>query len=152
MNDSWMESVETACAYYDMGCSCAQSMLAGFGSHWDFPSDLALRIASPFGGGMGRMGEVCGAVSGALMIIGLRVGPACVEDTESKEAAYVIGRAYAERFRERRGTILCRELLSCDISTTENLLMARETDLFKRTCPGVVRDAAEVLVEVLEEL
>ncbi len=152
MDKRWVQSIENACAYYDHGCSCSQSILTGFCSHWGLPSELALKIAAPFGGGMGRLGEVCGAVSGALMVIGLRIGPAVPEDIEAKEAAAAMGRVFAERFKAERGTILCRELLSCDISQEEILQMARDTGVFKRTCPQIVRDAAEILAEMLDEM
>lgn len=151
MDNLWMEYVDDVCDYYEAGCSCSQSLLAGFCSYWDLPLELALRFAAPFGGGMCHMGEVCGAVSGALMVIGLRFGPAAVEDTTAKDATAAVGNDFMQRFKARRGTLLCREILSCDISKPENLLMARETELFKRTCPHVVREAAEILAEILDE-
>lgn len=151
MDNQWMKYVDDVCDYYDAGCSCSQSLLAGFASHWDMPLDLALRLAAPLGGGMCHMGEVCGAVSGALMVIGLHMGSPVVGDKAAKDAAYALGAVFMERFKARRGTVLCRELLACDISKPENLLRARETELFKRTCPHVVREAAEILAEVLDE-
>ncbi len=96
---------------------------------------------------MARRGEVCGAVTGALMALGLARGAAT---PEVKEEVYRLGREFMRRFEDKHGTILCRELIGCDISTPEGLQRARESGVIREICPKVVHDAAEILQVVLE--
>jgi C_GCAxxG_C_C family probable redox protein len=110
--------------------------------------ETALKIASGFGGGMGRMAETCGAVTGAMMILGLRFG-GTTPDREAKESVYARIRDFADRFQARNGSLVCRILIGCDISTPEGYEMAQEKSLFTTTCPKFVRDAAEILEEML---
>ena len=141
---------DIAVARFDEGYACSQSVLSAYAPLFDLDPELALRIAAPFGGGMGCMGEVCGAVTGALMVLGLKVGNTLAQDRASKEASYGLAREFAERFRKRHGSILCRELLGTDISTPEGLQAARARGLFKGICPILVRDSAEIVAELLE--
>ena len=100
---------------------------------------------------MGRTGEVCGAVSGALMVIGLKYGPATAADKQAKERTYELARAFAERFKERNnGCIKCRELLGYEIDTPEGRQLAREKGLFAELCPKFVHDAAEIVEQICD--
>jgi len=124
-------------------------VLAGFGRQVGLNDDTAIRLGRAFGGGMGR-GLVCGAVSGALMVLGL-AGP----DGGSGEAearGQVVGQAaeFIRRFEARRGSIICNKLVGLDISTPAGLREAREKGLFKAICPGIVREAAQILNELLQ--
>jgi C_GCAxxG_C_C family probable redox protein len=134
--------------------NCAQSVLATCGPELGLDRETALRVAGGLGGGMGRLGEVCGAVTGAFLAIGLKHGKSHPEDSESetKEKAYALVYEFADRFRTRHGSILCRELLGCDISTPEGSAQAREKGLFSDLCPMLVQSAVEILeqMEVLE--
>jgi C_GCAxxG_C_C family probable redox protein len=134
--------------------NCAQSVIATCGPDLGLDRESALRVAGGFGGGMGRLGEVCGAVSGAFMAIGLKHGKSHPEDDESetKAKAYALVCEFADRFRACHGSILCRELLGCDISTPAGQAEAREQGLFGDLCPRLVRDAVEILeqMEVVE--
>ena len=141
---------DIAVARFQEGYACSQSVLSAYAPLFDLDPELALRIAAPFGGGMGRMGEVCGAVTGALMVLGLKVGNTLAQDKASKEASYDLAREFAERFRKRHGSILCRELLGVDISTAEGLQVARQRGLFKELCPRLVGDSSEIVAELLE--
>jgi C_GCAxxG_C_C family probable redox protein len=125
-------------------------VLSSFGGEYGLDREQALRIACAFAGGMARMGETCGAVTGALMVIGLAREEASREDNESKEETYRLVRDCVEEFRERNGSIVCRELLGVDISTEEGLTHARVKNLFHEVCPKFVRDAAEILKRLLE--
>ena len=93
------------------------------------------------------MAETCGAVTGAMMVLGLEHGNTA-PDREAKERVYEQVREFAQRFRARNGSLLCRELLGCDISTPEGLQQAREADFVLKICPKFVRDAAEILEEM----
>ena len=113
--------------------------------------DTALKLAIGFGGGMGRMAGTCGAVTGAFMVLGLKCGATQADDKEAREQAYERVREFARRFEARNGSIVCRDLIGCDISTPEGLAMAREKELFATVCPRFVQEAAEVLEEMLGE-
>jgi len=137
-----MNYVECAVARFAQGCNCAQAVLAAYAPQFGLEPEIALRLAAPFGGGMARMGETCGAVTGAFLVIGLQSG-------EAKEEIYQIVREFVRRFAARHGSIRCRELLGCDLSTPEGLQRAREQGLFSTRCRGFVRDSAEIVSELL---
>lgn len=144
-----MSKVEEAVACFKEGYICSQAVLATYGTQFGLERDIALKIADGFGGGMGRMGETCGAVTGALMVIGLKHGRTMVEDTQAHEMTYELVNEFVRRFKSRNGSVLCRELLKCDISTPEGLKTARQQDLFSMICPEYVRDAAEIIEDIL---
>lgn len=110
---------------------------------------MALRIAGVFGSGMARTGETCGAVTGALMVIGLKHAKTKKGDDDSRERAYALAQEFMGAFRGRNGTLLCRELLGADVSTPEGRKEVREKDLFRTVCPKFVRDAGELLENIL---
>ena len=99
---------------------------------------------------MGSMGETCGAVTGAFMVIGLKHGRTVVEDREAHKKTNSLINAFVHGFKSRNGSIVCRELLGCDVSTPEGLNSAREKKLFTIVCPKYVRDAAEIVEQILE--
>lgn len=127
--------------------NCAQAVISTFGPDLGLEREMALRVAGAFGGGMGRMGHVCGAVSGACMVIGLKYAKVHEDDDEAqtKERAYALVREFAARFAARHGAITCNELLGCDISTPEGHRQASENGLFGTRCPQFVQDAVEIL-------
>ncbi len=145
-----MDRIETAVRMFEQEFACSQSVFAAFADPADLPRETALRVAAGFGGGFGRAGETCGAVTGAIMALGLRhCGVPAEADPLGKQQAYPPVREFLARFQARHGTIVCRELLGCDIGTPEGLERARAQDLFKRRCPAFVRSAAEILEELL---
>jgi C_GCAxxG_C_C family probable redox protein len=143
---------EIALARFDEGFACSQSVFSAYAPLFDVDPELALRIAAPFGAGMGLMGEVCGAVSGAFMVLGLKAGNTLAQDQSSKQRSYDLAREFAERFRARHGSILCRELLGCAIDTPEGLQAARASGVFEELCPRLVQDSAEIVAELLENV
>ncbi len=147
-----IDTSNTATDRFMGGYNCAQAVLSAFSADFDLPIDLAYRLGAPFGGGMGRLGEVCGAVTGAFMVLGLKYGNTSATDQPAKERAYLTTADFAHRFRERQGSILCRDLLGMDISDPQALQIARETALFTTRCPIFVRVAIEVLEELLGEV
>jgi C_GCAxxG_C_C family probable redox protein len=142
--------IEGAAALFAEGFSCSQSVLCGYAPQFGLDRELALRVSSAFGGGMARMGETCGAVTGAFMVIGLRHGKTEADDDEAKEKTYSLVAQFVDLFRQRNGSILCRELLGCDISTPEGRSYAEATGVSAARCPKFVRDAAEILEQILE--
>jgi C_GCAxxG_C_C family probable redox protein len=112
---------------------------------------MALKIAQGFGGGMGRMAQTCGAVTGAFMVLGLKYGNADIHDKKAKERIYGLVREFVRRFESRNSSISCRELLGCDISGPGGVKEAKEKGLFTSVCPKAVRDATEILDEMINE-
>lgn len=136
--------------FLDRYC-CSQSLLRAFAPRFGLDLGTAARIAAPFGGGIGHMGWTCGAVTGALMVIGLKFGYQDPADVEGKERGMEITRAFLARFQERNGSTICRELLGVDLSLPGGLEQARAAELFKQRCPELVRSAAEIVEAMLDE-
>ncbi|MGZ6346647.1 MAG: C-GCAxxG-C-C family protein [Anaerolineales bacterium] len=148
MEPSKNKPSEIAAALFDGNFNCAQSVFAAFASQFGMDESLMLKMSSPFGGGVARRGHVCGAVTGGLMALGLARGA----DTPSgKEAAYRLGQEFMQRFESRHGSIICRVLLDYDISTEAGWQQAREKGLFKSNCPLFVRDAVEIVQDMLDK-
>jgi C_GCAxxG_C_C family probable redox protein len=142
-------SIDNAVAMFAQGYNCAQSVLACCGSQFGISRDLAIRLGQAFGGGMCHLGQTCGAVTGAMMVIGLRHSKAD-QGEQGKQAAMRLAQEFARRFKARNGSINCNELLGCDPATPEGMRRCREEDLFKTLCARLVRDAAEIVEELLK--
>ena len=140
------ERQELAISDFDSGFNCSQSVVAAFCEQYGVDKATARKIACGFGGGL-RSGEVCGAVSGAVIVIGLKHGQYIAEDQESKSNCNVNTREFIARFKEANGSMLCREILQCDVSTPEGLAQARSKNLFKTVCFDMVRSAVSLLEE-----
>jgi C_GCAxxG_C_C family probable redox protein len=139
------DPVERAAELFAQGCSCSQAVFVAYAPELGMPLDQALKVAAGFGGGMGRCGETCGAVSGGVMVLGLRHGSGVPGDRAAKERTYEIVHRFVEAFRARHGAVDCRDLLGVSIDTPEGQQQAREQGLFKSVCPQLVRDAAELV-------
>ena len=132
-----MSKVKNAVEKFEKGYSCSQAILAAYCPDLGLSEQQGLGIASGFGGGMG-MAQTCGAVTGALMVLGLKYGPA-------KEKAYPYVMEFTEMFKQRNGSVVCKELLGCDINTRDGLKTAKEKGLFTSVCTKLVQDAAQIL-------
>jgi C_GCAxxG_C_C family probable redox protein len=146
-----MSKKTIALAQFDKGYACSQSIFSAFAEELGLDQELALKIAGPFGGGMGRKAETCGAVTGALMAIGLKYGAIDAADKETKEKVYELTREFLDRFEAHHGSSLCKELLGWDISTPAGHEAAKYRQLFSTLCPKYVADAAEIVEEILAE-
>ena len=120
-----------------------------YGGRSGLDRETALRVAGAFGAGMARTGGTCGSVTGALMVIGLSHAKTRKDDDDSRELAYALAQDFMDAFRDRNGSLLCRELLGIDVSTPEGIAAVRERDLFRTACPKFVNDAGEILEEIL---
>jgi C_GCAxxG_C_C family probable redox protein len=145
------DRVEQAIACFQEGFSCSQAVLSTFAPRLGLGRDLALKVSGAFGAGMGRMGETCGAVTGAFMVIGLLHGRTKAEDQETKEKAYALVAELADQFRQRNGSLACRELLGCDLGTPEGRQNAHDHGLSATRCVKFVRDAAEIVERMLAQ-
>jgi C_GCAxxG_C_C family probable redox protein len=142
-----MNKVADAARRIQDGCACSQAVLSAYAESLGISEQTALRIASGFGGGM-RMGETCGVVTGAFMVIGLRYAADNCSIPEGRAEVCARVLEFVERFRGRNGSILCRELLGCDISTPDGLKKAQELNLLKTTCVKLVKDAVTILEDM----
>jgi C_GCAxxG_C_C family probable redox protein len=144
-----MNKVECAQNFLKQGFSCSQSVLSAFIGQFDLDRDIALRISSAFGGGMGGQGEVCGAVTAAFMIIGLKYGSATQHNDEERDLISSKAGTFMNRFKSCKGSILCRGLLGADIGTPEGLNMAKSEGLFETVCPDVIRSSVEIIEDLI---
>lgn len=134
------------------GCNCAQASFCAFCDVTGMDERSALRLSSSFGGGMGRMREVCGALSGVFMACGILYGYSEIGNDKLKAEHYALIQEIARRFREKHGTIICRELLSHLSPDSSPNPTARTEDFYRtRPCAGFIRDAAEILDEIIRE-
>ncbi len=144
-----MDKINQAVNSFQKGFNCSQALLSTFAPGLGLDREPALKIACAFGAGIGCMGKTCGAVSGAIMVLSLKFGNADSEDNKSKDKVYDLVNKFAGLFRERNGSIECRELLPCDISTPEGLAEAREKKLFDTICVKLVQDATQIVEQML---
>ena len=143
-----MNHAEKARDLFLSGCSCSQAVFAAFADDFGFDQDTALCLASSFGGGMGGMRETCGAVSGMLMVAGLKWGYSEVGDLNIKTAHYARVRQLVEGFKAEHGTIVCRELLGA-LGGLKKDPSARTQEYYKvRPCVMFVETAARLLCEM----
>ena len=145
--ESNAKRINLASSRFSEGFSCSQSVLAAFAPELGLDADAALRVSAAFGGGMGRTGGTCGAVTGALMVLGLKYG-ATVPDPVARERTYALTREFVARFEARHGATACADLLGVNIGTPEGQTAARAANLFKATCPGLVATAAAIIEEM----
>ena len=140
---------ELAVQRFADGYSCSQAVFSAFAPRLGVEDGVALKLASAFGGGIGRRGEVCGAVTGALMALGLAKGHADNAE-ESKTATYAVVDEFLRRLGELlRRAVVCRTLIGHSIGTPEGLQGARDAGVFKTVCPVLVADAAAIVASML---
>ena len=140
-------AAETAVQYFDAGNNCAEAVLRTFAADSGVEAEV-VRLATGFGGGMGRAGDVCGALSGAVMALGLRFGRLEGDDEMAKERCYAATAELRERFRAACGAIDCRDLTGLELSTEEGLRLAEERDIHNTVCRNCVREAAQIAAAI----
>ncbi len=142
---------DKAKALFREGYNCSQAVLLAFAEELGLDDETALKVASPFGGGMGRLREVCGAVSGMFMVIGLIDGYTSPKDRDSKTALYARVQELAQKFREENGSIVCRELLGTGKEKESPVPEARTAQYYqKRPCEELVGNAADIVADHLK--
>lgn len=145
-----MDLKDVAEASHRNGYSCSQSVFSALAKRWNIDPEVSLRVAAGFGGGIAHSGRTCGCVTGAIMAIGLAqssIGPEV--NRSEKEKTCEVGQRFMRAFEQRNGSTVCAELLGCDISTPEGLAKARQQELFQTRCTGLVRDAVEIVQDML---
>ena len=145
-----MTKSKKALELFASGFNCSQAVLTAFAPDFGLDEKLALMLGTQFGGGA-RNGEMCGAVSGALMVLGLKYGHFEVDNNEQKSRAYSIAVEYTKRFKELNGSIVCRDLLGYDLTNPDDAACIREKNLFGSICPAMIKSAVEVLEGILAD-
>jgi len=130
------------------GFNCAQAVFSAYAPLLGIEEDDALRISTGFGAGMGRQQEVCGAVTGACMVIGSRHGMSDAKDTAAKEITYAMVKDFTRRFCQLHNSISCRALLGCDINTEEGRKDYNERKLSVTVCLPCVQNACRIVEEI----
>ncbi len=145
-----MKRSEEAKAIFNNGFNCAQSVFAAFAPESGIPVDESLRIATAFGGGMGRQQLVCGAVTGALMAIGAMRGKALHDPEAKKQETYALTQDFCEAFIKKHGSLNCRDLLmGLNMRDPEENRKIKEQGLTETHCTRYVADAVEITEELL---
>ncbi len=143
------EYAKAAGEYFMEGYNCSQSVVLAFAEELGFNKDTAAKFSSSFGGGMGRLREVCGAVSGMFIVAGIIAGYSDPKDYTAKTAHYKRIQELAERFKENTGSIICRELLGLKKAGADSYVPEKRTDEYykKRPCKEIAKLAARITAE-----
>ena len=142
---------EISVEIFDKGFNCAQAVLCSHCEEYGLSSDMAKRISCGFGAGMGYNAEACGAVTGALMLIGLKNGKYLESDNESKEKTYNLVKEFIENFKKEYGTINCKDLIKYDLGKENDLIKARSSGVFNELCPRLVKRSVELTEEIFKK-
>jgi C_GCAxxG_C_C family probable redox protein len=144
-----MNHSEAALACFNNGFNCAQAVLTSCCETVGLDRETALKVAGAFGGGMGRLGEVCGAVSGAFMLIGLKYGKYQIGDNQAREKTDAMAQRFATEFQALHGSLRCADLLGEAPQTPE--ARQRVAGNMKKVCPELIRDAVTIIEAILNE-
>jgi len=140
---------EQAEAIFHEGFNCSQAVFGTFSEDMGISREQALKIACGFGSGLSQTGDLCGAVTGAVMVIGLKYGKSEAEDYASTAKTYKLTGQFIEEFRKINGSVNCTELVGYNLSNEKELQQARDSGVFRSICPKMVKNAVEVLEMLL---
>lgn len=144
---------EKAEALFYRGYNCAQAVFCAYADDLGLERATAARLVSPLGGGMGRLREVCGTVSGALLVIGQLYGYGTPETGAPKARLYAIEQEFARRFTEANGSYICRDLLGLSAGSSAPTPEARTAEYYqKRPCPALCKCAADLLDGLIADI
>jgi len=144
-----MKKTDMALASFKSGFTCSSAVFSAFSDELGLDGKTAKKIACGFGAGISKSGNICGAVSGAIMVIGLRYGKTRVGDDAATDQTRLLVSEFLEEFTRRHGSVNCTELLGYNLGNASEYQNAREKKLFVTKCPELVRDAAAILEEIL---
>ncbi|MBR2714953.1 MAG: C_GCAxxG_C_C family protein [Ruminococcus sp.] len=135
------------------GYNCAQAVFGAFAEDLGFDFETAVKLSSGFGGGMGRLREVCGAVSGMFMVFDMKYGYVSPTDKEAKMGLYSHIQTLAKRFEDENGSIICKELLGLSKKKSDPTPQDRTKEYYaKRPCADLVKMAADIVDEYMKDL
>jgi C_GCAxxG_C_C family probable redox protein len=142
---------EKAIESFRAGLNCAQTVVTSFSDDLNFDRNLAETISCGFGGGMGRLGETCGAVTGSYMVLGIVNCKKFADNTSRKEATYPMVQQFSKKFKQIYGTTDCKSLLKCDLKTEEGHRYAKENNLFGTVCEKCITDSIKIVKQLIEQ-
>ena len=135
--------------FVNKGFNCAQAVLSSHCEEYGLQEDIAKKLACGLGAGIGYSGEICGAVSGAVLLIGLKYGSYKEYETEPKYKTYKLAKELLNNFKKEYGTVNCTELIKYDLGNPEEYSKAKEAGVFKELCPLFIKKAIELAEEIL---
>jgi C_GCAxxG_C_C family probable redox protein len=145
-----MNATQKAVQLFDNGLNCSQAILTAFGEPFGVDPESAKKLGRPWGGGVGRMGQICGAVTGAIALLGYAQS-SMRDEAEARNELCASIQELVRRFEERNGASVCRALLGADFSTEEGQKKIKEEMLVKKLCAKFVEDASAILAEILKD-
>lgn len=147
------ERTQRAVELFKSGFNCSQSVFAAFAGDFGMDEETALKVSAGLGGGVGRAREVCGAVSGAAMLVGFKYGATDGNDAESKQRCYQVVQQIIAEFKKNNPSIVCRELLEINEGSNTDPKPEARTEAYykKRPCVQLVEDAARAVENILFE-
>ena len=146
-----MDKTNKALDYFRNKFNCSQSVLAAFGPEYGLSEDECLKITTAFGGGMGRQQHICGAISGALMVLGLRYGKGLNDPEEKKSFTYRLTKEFFDEFKRLNGSENCLELLDgLDMNDPDDNKKIVERNYYVIRCEKYVSDAVNILSKIME--
>jgi C_GCAxxG_C_C family probable redox protein len=144
-----MTKSDDALANFQSGFTCSSVVFSSFSRDLGLDPETAKKIGCGFGAGISKTGNICGAVSGAIMVIGLKYGKTIKGDDAATEKSRALVREFMQEFIVRNGSVNCTELLGYNLSNPDEYARARESKLFVTKCPGLVADAVTILEKIL---
>lgn len=133
-----------ALAKFNKGFNCAQTVLSVFSEKYGLSKECALKMTCGLGSGV-RLGEICGAVTGAVLVIGLKNGNSTLEDAAAKKDCNEKTEEFVDAFRRQNASVICRDILGCDLSTREGRDFATANNLYASVCKEKIKNAIELL-------
>lgn len=144
-----MTNADEAVALFQQGFTCSQAVLSVFADDFGLDRDLALRISQGFGAGIAYTDDVCGALAGAIMVIGLRYGRIRADDTAAKEKTYAVVNEFLREFETSHGSVACTGLLGYNLSDPQQVAEVKKNKVVMARCPALVRDAVRLVEKVV---
>jgi C_GCAxxG_C_C family probable redox protein len=145
------ETIDKALTHFKEGYACSETILLSFADSNNIKSEIIPKIASGFGGGIARTGSVCGALTGAIMAIGLKYGRSNANDKEAYELCLKKSSKCCKKFEKEFGSIFCFDLIDCDLSTSKGRHNYRKWGLKEEKCSNYVKRAMEIVLSLTEE-
>ena len=142
---------DKAIAYFKSGLNCAQAVLTAYSDDLNFDSNLALSVSCGFGGGMGRLQETCGAVTGSFMVLGIYNSKKYTDNQDKKEETYSMIQKFNDKFTSIHGSTDCKSLLKCDLKTEEGRRYVKENNLNEIICEKCISDSIRIIEELFKQ-
>jgi len=145
-----LKQEEKAVVAFQSGLNCAQSVLTAYSERLNFDNKLAMMVSTGFGGGMGRLQEKCGAVTGAFMVLGIVNAQKFTDNQDRKSATYSMVQEFNSKFTSTFGSTNCRSLLNCDLNTEEGQKKVVDEDLHGRVCEKCISGSIKIIDELIK--